>query len=194
MQLPRANQATKSSCSGPTGLNSLSYIISVSWTPSITMIGWSYVDHGHELRSFQHVSVFTMCFNYVNQKCWCPSNNSLYIGNMADSVSRRITSTRCWQIQTARYRFNGCLRNMRIDGKMPTIQPHYYAVSQCHYAWSHSTTFQCRSPEGTTRSSASDPRMMADLQRSSEWHWGGGRMDVKVILLGQCWLFVKCTK
>jgi hypothetical protein len=30
-----------------------------------------------------------------------------------------------------RHRFSGCLRNMRIDLKVPTIQPRYYAVSQC---------------------------------------------------------------
>jgi len=65
--------------------------------------------------------------------------------------------------QTARYRFNGCLRNMRIDGKMPTIQPHYYAVSQCHYPWRH------RLPNNHT-----SPSFARGQHRAPAWcqaHW-----------------------
>jgi len=69
-------------------------------------------------------------------------------------------------LQVARHRFHGCLRNLRIDNKVPIIHPHYYSVSQCDW-WMAVTSGELFHNK-TTRPTVSSPSAVkACHQRSS---------------------------
>lgn len=63
-------------------------------------------------------------------------HNKQYVEDDHEALGRSLMSTiavllSSSSFQASRHRFSGCLRKLRFDGKIPVVNPRYFAVSQC---------------------------------------------------------------